>query len=196
MCTVAWRSRPTGSALALKEAIDPRLRQKFADTYGELPDLWRGVVLDDMQIADALQQGDSKRAQQLIEKHLNDPLSDDAALAASDPSAFLSSHITNGLAEVRLVVWKGKGTGKLRPGVYCEKARQVVYALLVARLGRPGSYSACKRCGKVFEKRRAWQPYCSYKCRVAEAMKRYRANKKKRERGKSQGRKSGRRPKQ
>jgi hypothetical protein len=80
------------------------------------------------------------------------------------------------------VVWKDKAAGKLRPGVYCESARQLVYALFAARLGRPGSYSVCKRCGNVFENRGAWQPYYTYKCRVAEAMKRYWANKKREQR--------------
>jgi hypothetical protein len=181
--------------LSLFLALNPQFKEEFKSKYGELPSQWRDVLYDDLQIADALEQGDSNRASQLIEKHLGDPKWNKAAVAASDPAAFLASHITAGLRGVRVVLWKEDGSGKLRPGLYCPQPRQLTYGLLVAHLGKPGSYTACKRCGGLFQKRRAWQPYCSYKCRVAEAMKRYRAKKKKRERENSRGGKHGRRTK-
>jgi endogenous inhibitor of DNA gyrase (YacG/DUF329 family) len=92
--------------------------------------------------------------------------------------AFLAGHINNGLSEVRFVVWQDDKTKKLRPGIYCFLTRQLAYAALITQLGRPGSISFCKRCGIQFERKRQRHPYCTARCRVADAMKRYRAKRK------------------
>ena len=96
----------------------------------------------------------------------------------------LARHITDAIAKTQFVIWLDERVGKLRPGLVCGDEREAIYAVLLERLGRPGVWSLCRRCGKLFQKRRAWQPYCSSPCRNCEAMKRYRKRKAKLQRTK------------
>lgn len=139
-----------------------------------------GKLLDDFALADALEQGDRQRAKSIVsgERWAEDiRVTCELRIPMAAPEDVFALHVTDALKETRFVIWRDERTGKLRPGILCQNARQAAYALLVARLGQPGNWSVCKRCGKFFRKRRSAQPYCSSRCRVNEAMKRYRARK-------------------
>jgi len=126
----------------------------------------QGTLITDFALADALERGDEERARKFISG------------SVGQPEDVLARRITDALKETRFVIWRDESAGnKLRPGILCENARQAAYALLVEHLGRPGNWSRCQKCQKFFQKRRAWQPYCSSRCRINAAMKRYRERK-------------------
>lgn len=151
------------------------------------PSFRRQLVLD-LQLADLLEQGNRKRAQALVS---GEPLSEQIVgaggkirLKPEKLEGVLARHIVDSISKTQFVVWLDERVGKLRPGLVCGNEREAVYALLLERLGRPGNWSLCKRCGALFQKRRASQPYCSARCRINDAMKRYRERRARLQRGK------------
>lgn len=154
--------------------------EAFRNTH-ELRKLPFGGVLElHLQLVDALEQGDMKRVAGLRE----DLIEPDAELEYESLSAhdLLARDLNDALSGVRYVIWREKESRMLRSGILCKTLKQAAYAMLANSLGRPGGLGICKRCGALFQKRRTSQPYCSANCRVAEAMKRYRARKKREQR--------------
>jgi hypothetical protein len=174
-------------AVESPEKVVERLKASSKD----FPHKLRKKLAADLALADALEEGNRKRAQSLIS---GEPLSEkivgqggDKRLKAEKPESVLARHITDAVANTRFVVWLDERVGKLRPGLVCGTQHAVVYTSMLALLGRPGMPSLCRRCGTLFQKSRAWHPYCSSRCRINEAMKRYRENRRNRkQRGKAQ----------
>lgn len=88
----------------------------------------------------------------------------------------LSEGFTAGLSKTRFVVWWSNTAKKLLPGLYCPDIVTALYALAMWQNGTVGGWGVCQRCGCDYPRSRAKQRYCSHKCQVAAAMKRYRAN--------------------
>ena len=177
-------------------------------------------LTNDLLLADALERNDMKSAKEIAgeEEETFDPgqsardtfpnrkgkgLSADTPLLAGMPTVeggwrpltpheAFALHLTDALRGVQHVVWLEKESGELRQAVLCLTLKQVSYALVAGSLGNVSGLGVCKRCGKLFQKCRAWQSYCSTNCRVANAQKRYRKRKKKHQRAKS----TKRRPRQ
>jgi len=95
----------------------------------------------------------------------------------SKTAAFaLSEAFTEGLSKTRFVVWWSEVGKKLVPGLYCPDIVTALYALAMWSSGTAGGLAICQRCNEDYPRRRAKQRYCSHKCQVAAAMKRYRKN--------------------
>lgn len=127
-------------------------------------------LLADFELAEAIESKDRPRAKAITLEKLG-------RAASERPEQVFAQRMSAGLEGTRFVIWRDDSSGRLRPGILCETATQAAYALLVEHLGRPGGWSVCRRCGKVFRKRRARQPYCSGQCRVNDGMRRYRQRK-------------------
>lgn len=90
----------------------------------------------------------------------------------------LSEAFTAGLSKTRFVVWWSEVAKKLVPGLYCPDIVTALYALAMWSSGTAGGWAICQRCNRDYPRSRAKQLYCSHKCQVAAAMKRYRKNRK------------------
>jgi hypothetical protein len=88
----------------------------------------------------------------------------------------ISELFTAGLSKTRFVVWWSDVGKKLVPGLYCPDILTALYALAMWSSGTAGGWAICQRCNKDYPRSRAKQLYCSHKCQVAAAMKRYRKN--------------------
>lgn len=168
-----WRPVVVAQATA-DQLKDVRLLKRFDP---------KGRLLLDFELADALEQGDRRRADSIVSGYARFgeiEVTPQLRIPTIRPEDLLAQHISESLEGTRFVIWRDERVGKLRPGLLCENAVQAAYALLVERLGRPGNWSRCKRCRKFFQKRLAAQPYCSPRCRTNDAMKRYRRRKAKR----------------
>ncbi len=86
----------------------------------------------------------------------------------------LSESFTAGLSKTRFVVWWSEVGKKLVPGLYCPDIVTALYALAMWSSGTAGGWAICQRCNKDYPRSRAKQLYCSHRCQVAQAMKRYR----------------------
>jgi|SRR5579884_281035 len=175
---------------------DERARRKFVDEYGEVPDMWRDVLVDVARVAHAMTQGTRADAQRIIRKHLRDE-SDFERLAASNPADWLVRMLSDGLRKpqeaVQFVLWWSDKANCLSGGLLCPDARTAAYALLVGNAGQASGLGVCSRCGNPFRALRGQQRYCSSRCQTAAAMARYRERKRNRrvKRAKS-SRRSGR----
>jgi len=88
----------------------------------------------------------------------------------------LSEAFTAGLSKTRFVVWWSHVGNKLVPGLYCPDIVTALFALAMWGSGTAGGWAICQRCNKDYPRSRAKQRYCSHRCQVAAAMKRYRKN--------------------
>jgi hypothetical protein len=88
----------------------------------------------------------------------------------------LSEAFTAGLSKTRFVVWWSDVAERFVPGLYCPDIVTALYALAMWSSGTAGGWAICQRCNKDYPRSRAAQLYCSHKCQVAAAMKRYRKN--------------------
>lgn len=88
----------------------------------------------------------------------------------------LSEAFTAGLSKTRFVVWWHGTAKRFVPGLYCPDILTALYALAMWSSGTAGGWAICQKCGNDFPRSRAKQLYCSHKCQVAAAMKRYRGN--------------------
>ena len=86
----------------------------------------------------------------------------------------LAERFTEGLSKTRFVVWWSHVGKRLVPGLYCPDIVTALYALAMWSSGTAGGWAICQRCNKDYPRSRAKQRYCSHKCQVAAAMKRYR----------------------
>ena len=86
----------------------------------------------------------------------------------------LSEAFTAGLSKTRFVVWWSDIGKKLVPGLYCPDIVTALYALAMWSSGTAGGWAICQRCNKDYPRSRAKQLYCTHRCQVAAAMKRYR----------------------
>jgi len=159
---------------------------------------WRtGSLPDELQLADALQRGDLPEAAKIVEDNPEEIVQVESPEPRGiSPQERLALYLTDALAQTQYVVWVEKSSGKLRPGLFCKDLNQVTRALVAGSLNTAGGLGACKRCGKLFLKRRALQSYCSTNCRVADAQKRYRKRKKKHQRANKRTKSTKRRPRQ
>jgi hypothetical protein len=98
----------------------------------------------------------------------------------------LTAKFTAGLSRVRFVVWQDNLTKKFAPGLFCPDIMSAVYAAVLYGFGTPGGVGVCRKCALPFSRSRGpTQRYCSHKCQVAAAMKRYRDNLAEKSRSKS-----------
>jgi hypothetical protein len=88
----------------------------------------------------------------------------------------LSEAFTAGLRKTRFVVWWSDVGKRLVPGLYCPDIVTALYALAMWSSGTAGGWAICQKCNKDYPRSRAKQLYCSHRCQVAAAMKRYRKN--------------------
>jgi hypothetical protein len=92
------------------------------------------------------------------------------------PTFALSEAFTAGLRKTRFVVWWSVVGKKLVPGLYCPDIVTALYALAMWSSGTAGGWAICQKCTKDYPRSRAKQLYCSHRCQVAAAMRRYRKN--------------------
>lgn len=100
-----------------------------------------------------------------------------------DPYAWLSAHFDSGVSGpgqffVKIVFWKKLGSQKLRPGLFCISENSIPFIMAAYNVASLKGRHICKRCGTDFPSRGETHEYCTTNCRVAAAMKRYRAKKK------------------
>lgn len=97
-------------------------------------------------------------------------------LDCATPTLVLAETFTAGLSKARFVVWWSHVGQKLVPGLYCPDIVTALYALAMWSSGTAGGWAICQKCNKDYPRSRAKQLYCSHRCQVAAAMKRYRKN--------------------
>ncbi len=158
-------------------------------------------LTNDLLLADALERDDVREAKELSETYGEEQTFDEDNPPSQGPrdltpTESLALHVNDGLSRTRYVIWLDKSSNRLRHGILCTTKKQLANALVAGSLGNLGGLGVCKRCGKLFRKRRASQPYCSANCRVAEAMKRYRERKKKHQRANKRTKSTKRRSRQ
>jgi hypothetical protein len=169
---------------ALQQFASPKTRPKFEAEFGRIPEEFSRQLLSMLGIAGAARKNALSQVAMLAAR-----AAPKGKLAASwarlsavvSPWDRVAATLNTGLFGIMPVIWKKES--QLRPALLCLTAQRALFAHALFRVGGVG---ACRRCGNPFFASRDKQSYCSYRCRVAEAMKRYR---------KRQGRKLGRRTK-
>ena len=90
----------------------------------------------------------------------------------------VAATLNTGLFGAVPVLWQ-KGT-QLAPALLCQTPAQALFAHALFRVSGKHGLGVCSRCGNPFFASREQHVFCSYQCRVAAAMKRYRRNLKRR----------------
>lgn len=91
----------------------------------------------------------------------------------------ITEAFTKGLSKVKFVIWWSTVANKFVPGLYCPDLATAIYASYLSKIGTRGGIGICQRCRASFPRSRKNQRYCSHKCQVAAAMRRYRQEPKK-----------------
>jgi hypothetical protein len=161
---------------ALRKFASPNSRAKFEADFGRIPIDFSRQLLSVLGIANAAEKHDFKQVAILAERAV--ATAGKSAVAWSKLNAVLSpwdkvtATLNTGIHGAFPVVWQ-RGS-QLIPALLCRSPQTALFAhALFAVTGKYG-LGYCRRCGNPFFASRAKQSYCSYRCRVAEGMKRYR----------------------
>jgi hypothetical protein len=172
----------------LQEFLDETRRASVERKYGAVPRRDRERILYLLGLADAISRRDPRRLRAAVEGFVSDqewlqPLWEQIARS---PLQELQNELNSLIANARLVVWWADRERRMALGIYCDTASSALSALILSTIGQPGGLGVCRRpqCRKPFIRLRGTskQDYCSYKCRVAAGMVRYRARKKRKAR--------------
>jgi hypothetical protein len=166
----------------LQAFLDDKRRALFENQYGAVPQRQRERLLYLLGLADAVSRRDVRAMRKAVETYVPDHewLEPVWREIARSPLGELHSELNSGIRGTRFVVWWAERERRLAPGIYCKDVTSALFALALSTIGQPGGVGVCKRCHKPFIRLRTGpkQDYCSYKCRVAAGMVRYRARKK------------------
>lgn len=177
---------------ALAQFASPKTRAAFEATYGRVPEEFARQLLSMLGIVGAAETNDLGKVAMLAERAAPKGLAASWAKlnAVISPWNKAAATLNTGLLGTMPVLWQKES--QLAPALLCRTPQMALFAhALFAITGKYG-LRGCRRCGTPFFASRNRQSFCSYKCRTAEAMKRYRANLKLKE---SRSRKRGRRTK-
>ncbi len=176
---------------ALRLFLDEHDRQGFEKQFGVVGEQSRRHLLFLLGLADAIKKRDTQELHGVVRRYCEDGTEWGWDFEAyilrglyRNPSHELCTDLNRGIREVRLVVWWAKHEKRYAPGIYCKDISTALHALTLSRIGEPGSLAVCERCHSPFIRTRAAKEYCSYRCRVAAGMERYRERQKRKKRGK------------
>jgi len=170
-------------------------RAKFEAEFGHVPEDFAQQLVSTLSIAGAAREHDLRRVAALAEKAApKGKLAPSWAKVSAVVSPWdnVAATLNTGLFGAMPVIWQKES--RLAPALLCRTLQMALFAhAMFAAIGKFG-LGFCRRCGNPFFASRKDQTSCSYRCRAAEAMRRYRASLK--EKGESQSRKRGRRTQQ
>lgn len=167
-------------AIALKLFLDAKGRARFEKEYGMVSRADRVNLLFMLGMANAIANNSWKSVIKVIAERAGTDEDAWAHLYSSvrqNPLVALNRAMNNGLRKIRFVVWWADREKRFAPGLYCKDPGSALYALAIAHLGDRGTLAICLRCGTPLITSRRRQKYCSYRCRAASGMSRYRARK-------------------
>ena len=95
--------------------------------------------------------------------------------SSADEKWLLSTHFSQALDSVRLVLW-WSGT-QFRPALYCPDLKSALYTFVLMRVVAGRGWGVCPFCGLFFVQTRSDQNYCSIAHREAHRVARWRAAK-------------------
>ena len=161
---------------ALAQFASPKTRGAFESAFGHIPETSAKQLLSLLAIAHAAEKKDLKQVAILVERAETSAgtavPSWAVASAVHSPWDRVGAALNTGLHKSMLVLWQ-KET-QLVPGLLCWDTAQALFAhALFVITGKMG-LGVCRRCGNPFFASRSRQSFCSYRCRAAQAMKRYR----------------------
>jgi hypothetical protein len=173
-------------ANALAQFAHPSTRAVFEATYGRIPEAFSQQLLPMLGIAGAIRKSDLKTVAMLAERAAN-PTGKLAAAwaklnAVVTPWDKVAATLNTGLFGIMPVLWQREA--QLAPALFCQTPQMALFAHALFTVTSRHGLRVCRRCGNPFFALRDNHSSCGYKCRVAQAMKRYRRNLK-RGRGKS-----------
>jgi len=161
----------------LEQFASPKTRASFETTYGSIRHDFTQQLLSMIGIAGAAKKNDLKQVAILAERAATPR----EKLAASSPWDRVAAALNTGLFRTLPVLWQKEQ--QLVPALLCLTPAQALFAHALFRLAGVGR---CRKCGSPFFAVRSRQHYCGYRCRVAEAMRRYRRKVEKGKAGKPQ----------
>lgn len=169
---------------ALGQFADRRTRPGFESVFGRVPQDLAAKLLALLAIANAAKEGNATEVARLawrseISKGISTPYAATAS-AVREPWDRVGATLNEGLIDkgTTPVLWQ-KESYKQRqymPALLCVDAAHALFAHALFLIAGKRGVGICSRCGSVFFVSRKQQAFCSYRCRTAEAMKRYRAN--------------------
>lgn len=165
-------------AEALIQFANPETRATFEAAFGRVEADFRLQLLSMLGIVNAIEKDDTTMAAEMAARatasHGEVAASWARAEALFSPWDKAAATLNAGLFRIMPVLWR-KGT-QLAPALLCRTPAQALFAHALFRVTGKHGLGVCRRCGNPFFASRSRQSFCSYKCRTAEAMKRYRAN--------------------
>lgn len=167
-------------ATAMEMFLDAKGRGRFENEYGIVSEADRVNLLYMLGMANAIANNSWKSVIKVIAERAG--TDEDAwvhlySSVRQNPLVALNKALNNGLRKIRFVVWWADHEKRFAPGLYCKDPGSALYALAIAHLGDSGTLAICLRCGTPLITSRRRQKYCSYRCRAAAGMSRYRARK-------------------
>jgi hypothetical protein len=150
-------------------------RTVFQKSYGRIEAIQAERLRFLLQLADAI----SQRKRELLKKAIHRALGQKPTLASmrvgSDPLMWLAAMFNSALSNCRVVVWWSNTARRMVGGILAGNIATALYLLAMDRMGDPGTIGTCKRCGKIFfRKRNGGKQYCSPNCQSAAGMARKR----------------------
>ena len=174
---------------ALEMFVNPQERKVFERDYGRVPEKGRKRLLYVLGLMAAIEGRDSEALRRGVEAWVANAEDPENAFwhlwyweVRPAPLYALNRELNYGVGKARFVVWWSDRERRFVPGLWCENTLTALYALALSYVAKPGGLSVCLRCRTPFFRLRGRQRYCSYRCRVAAGMVRYRARKKRKPR--------------
>lgn len=185
-------------ASALPQFASPTTRASFEAAYGSVREDFTLQLLSLLGIAGATKNNDLEKVAMLAERASGSrgklATSIDTVSAVISPWDKVGATLNTGLfgiisvTPVMPVLWQ-KGS-HLTPALLCQTPAQALFAHALFEVAGRQGMGVCRRCGNPFFATRTQHSYCGYRCRQAEAQKRYRRKLKSKEsrRSKAAGR--------
>lgn len=165
-------------AEALIQFANPETRATFEAAFGRVEADFRLQLLSMLGIVNAIEEDDTTMAAEMAARAAASQGEVAVAWARAEtlfsPWDKAAATLNTGLFGIMPVLWQ-KGS-QLTPALLCRTPAQALFAHALYKVTGKHGLGVCRRCGNPFFASRNRQSFCSYKCRTAEAMKRYRAN--------------------
>ena len=166
---------------ALDQFANPKTRAAFESVFGRVPQDTSRQLLSMLGVCGAAAKNDLQQVA-ILAGQAAAATGKGWPLVSAGPSlwdgvaAALNAGLSGGSSSrpPTPVLWQKKES-QLLPALLCFDAAQALFAHALFRISGKRGLLACRRCGNPFFASRHQQSFCSYRCRTAEAMKRYRA---------------------
>jgi hypothetical protein len=156
-----------------------RDRRQFESKYGRIDELQRERVRFAVRIGEAIASRNLPKLKQALVQLYGKKIGESSLpLFLEQPLRSLADSFNPALADTNLCVWWSSVAKRLLWGVQCRSIESALFVLALSAVGDIGSLGMCKRCRELFFRVRPSKKYCGDRCQAADAMARFRKNKK------------------